>query len=193
MKYFLLTTAFLTLSFYPLPAGTTTGTAAPVQQAATVEPGAELVISTDGFDSGVYYLKLTKREDGSVTIERHVRTVINLDAEVLLSDAPPQTGGTPGESVSHIGRVAQNFGEDQELFNEQRKMMISALRLPLEGDVVDDLLHRIEERIYLTLGNYADPQWKPWTDWYVEGANKQPTVDDLKDWVSQAADSLELR
>ena len=157
--------------------------------------GGQIIISHDGYDAGVYILRLIKFDDGRVSISPMNMHVVGLDGQLVTSgnkpipqepDDPPEK--TPAELLDE---VRNNFGEEgADLFESQLNGVKLALEFdPDHGMSLEDLHKWTFGKLKLAISNSAS-EWDPWYTEWAATASRIKTVEDYEAFLQLSKESL---
>lgn len=186
MKYLIAFFAIASVSFtsYGLTSGGTslpsTSPTVSAVQTVTVPRGYDLVIDRTGYSSGVYHLQLTVHEDGSASLGRQRRMVLNFDGDLVdgptfVPDEPddpedPDDEPEPADpdlSVTMLViQVETNYMGDTESFNKIKNGLKLSLYVT-PGETLLSAHSQIQKWFKTELGTDAD-KWTPWLAWFNE-------------------------
>lgn len=159
---------------------------------ATVPADSELVIDHSAYPAGTYHLVLVKSEDGSVSLSRANRVVVDLDGRPVTDSTPPADPGDPADpdEPTLMDLVRGNF-EDEAEFERQRTGLVLALEVS-PGLSAAEANQQIQQWMAFVLGDTAE-RWQPWLEWFKKpiASGDVSDLDAFTDWIDQARESLQ--
>ena len=158
-----------------------------------------VVIDTAGYESGTYVLQLDLRDDSwalktltAVTLQGTPARPQPVPDEPKPDEPTPDTPSKPGDLENEVlADIREQLSELDELetFEQQLELMRAALELP-QNTADPAAMHAwVQKGFQVALREHADV-WKPWTDWYNQGADETGSGEDYRVWVQLAKESL---